>query len=260
MATFTTPESVSIAYDVTGAGPALVLVHGIAESRRGWDPLVAALAANHEVVRLDLRGHGESGPGPDYEVAGLASDVLPLLTHLGMDPAETILVGHSLGGIVVTAAASVRFRGVVNVDQSLDLAGLAGLLQPLEPMLRDPAQFGGVMGAVFESMMGPLPDAEKFRVAALRRPDQEVVLAIWSPILNLPLEELRALVDRIAGAVTSPYLSLFGIDPGPDYPDWLGRRIAGSVVEVWADHGHYPHLVDPTRFLRRLAEFEASLG
>ena len=35
--------------------------------------------------------------------------------------------------------------------------------------------------------------------------------------------------DAIAGAVTSPYLSLFGIDPGPDYPGWLGQRIAGST-------------------------------
>jgi hypothetical protein len=30
-------------------------------------------------------------------------------------------------------------------------------------------------------------------------------------------------------------------------------------VEVWADHGHYPHLVDPARFLLRLAEFEATV-
>ncbi len=261
MAAFTTPENVSIAYDVDGDGPPLVLVHGITESRFGWDPLVAALAAEHRLIRLDLRGHGESGPGPAYDIAALASDVPPLLAHLGVDPAETVLVGHSLGGVVVTAVAgSAPFRGVVNVDQSLDLAGFQELLRPLEPMLRDPEQFAGVMGAVFETMMGPLPETEKSRVAALRRPDQQVVLAIWSPILDLPLDELRALVDAIAGAVTSPYLSLFGIDPGPGYPEWLGQRIADSSVEVWADHGHYPHLVEPTRFLRRLAEFEASLG
>jgi hypothetical protein len=30
-------------------------------------------------------------------------------------------------------------------------------------------------------------------------------------------------------------------------------------VDVWADHGHYPHLVDQARFLQRLAEFEAAV-
>jgi len=51
------------------------------------------------------------------------------------------------------------------------------------------------------------------------------------------------------------YLSLFGIDPGPDYADWLMSPIAGAVVEVWAEHGHYPHLVDPDRFVARLTDF-----
>jgi pimeloyl-ACP methyl ester carboxylesterase len=55
----------------------------------------------------------------------------------------------------------------------------------------------------------------------------------------------------------TPYLALFGIDPGPGYAEWLARRVPGAVVETWEDHGHYPHLVDPDRFVDRIVAFWA---
>jgi len=54
---------------------------------------------------------------------------------------------------------------------------------------------------------------------------------------------------------STPYLSLFGVDPGPDYQQWLSGFIANSSIELWPEHGHYPHLVDPDRFVTRLREF-----
>jgi pimeloyl-ACP methyl ester carboxylesterase len=259
MATFRTPEGIDIAYDVAGSGPPLLLVHGISESRRSWDPLVAALAVDHTVMRYDLRGHGESGPGPAYDLGAMAGDGAALLAHLEIDPAGCLLVGHSLGGTVVSAfAAGMPCRGVINVDQSLDLGGFKEQLGQLEPMLRDPAQFDAAMAMVFDALAGPLPGAERARIEGLRRGDQAVVLAIWSPVLDQPLEALDAMVEQVAGAIAVPYLSLFGVDPGPEYGAWLATRIPTATVEVWADHGHYPHLVDPGRFLARLAAFEAS--
>ncbi|HHO58195.1 MAG TPA: alpha/beta hydrolase, partial [Oceanithermus profundus] len=38
---------------------------------------------------------------------------------------------------------------------------------------------------------------------------------------------------------------------------WLAARIPGAAVEVWPDYGHYPHLVDPDRFVERLRTFWA---
>jgi pimeloyl-ACP methyl ester carboxylesterase len=52
-----------------------------------------------------------------------------------------------------------------------------------------------------------------------------------------------------------PYLALFGLDPSAGYGDWLRERIADSTVEYWIDHGHYPQLVDPDRFVARLHTF-----
>ncbi len=57
-----------------------------------------------------------------------------------------------------------------------------------------------------------------------------------------------------------PYLALHGIDPGPDYASWLHGIIPTSTVEVWDGDGHYPHLVEPARFLDRLRAFESTLA
>jgi hypothetical protein len=59
----------------------------------------------------------------------------------------------------------------------------------------------------------------------------------------------------MARAIRCPYLAIHGIDPGPAYATWLAGLVPGAVVEVWDGLGHYPHLVEPDRFVRRIEEF-----
>ena len=131
----------------------------------------------------------------------------------------------------------------------------------VEAQLRDPDAFPLVIRGLFEQMAGEriTPD-EMARVDAARRPTQDVVLGVWEMILTMPADEIAAVVDgALAGyaGVDVSYLALFGIDPGADYGDWISSHIDGAVTEVWPDHGHYPHLVDPDRFVARLDEFWA---
>lgn len=248
-----------VAYEVIGEGPALVLVHGITERGRMWDPLVPRLAGGHTVVVVDLPGHGASAPRPPHDVLTMAGAVGEVVDELGIG--APLVVGHSLGGMVVTAFAATRpARGVVNVDQPLAMAEFQAVLATLEPMLRDPATFQQAIDAVLGPMRGQLGGRELERVEALRRADQDVVLDIWEPVLRTPLDELDALVRGMGAAVGVPYLALHGIDPGDGYAEWLAGVITGAVVEVWPDAGHYPHLVEPERFLARLAAFEAGLS
>ncbi len=100
----TTIDGVDIAYDVTGDGPPLVLLHGITESRRTWDPLVPDLAEDHTVVAVDLRGHGESAAGPGLRRRRDGGRRGGRGRRLGL-PAP-VVVGHSMGGVVVTAYAA----------------------------------------------------------------------------------------------------------------------------------------------------------
>ncbi|MFD4141535.1 alpha/beta fold hydrolase [Streptomyces sp. NPDC058572] len=95
----------TLSYDMTGEGPAVVLLHSSVCDRRMWDAQFEALAdAGHRVVRCDFRGFGRSpvAEGP-YTDAG---DVLELMDALGIEQAA--LVGSSFGGRVAlfTAARS----------------------------------------------------------------------------------------------------------------------------------------------------------
>ncbi|MEN8235502.1 MAG: alpha/beta hydrolase [Actinomycetota bacterium] len=243
-----------VAYDVTGDGEVdLLLVHGITENRRFWDPLLDDFAARYRVIRVDLPGHGESDPADDYSLARLAADVGAVLDEVGRG--EPYAVGHSLGGYVVSILAAQRpTRAVVNVDQVLALAAFKEQLAAVEEMLRGEA-FAAVMGGLFDQLMGPLGEEERARITPMRTPKQDVVLSIWDPIFTLTVEEIDALVRELLGGIAAPYLSLHGTEAGPDYVAWLRSVIPQAEYEVWADHGHYPHLMDPERFVERIAAF-----
>jgi pimeloyl-ACP methyl ester carboxylesterase len=255
------PDGTSIAWSRTGAGDPVVLVHGITESADSFEPVIELLAATHEVIALDLRGHGESGSADTYDLAAMAGDVAAVCAAAGVSRPH--LVGHSLGGAVVTAAGSMLdVASVVDIDQSLQLDSFKAQLAPAEAMLRDPAQYQLVVDAMFEMMMGALlPADEQTRIAALRRADHDVVLGVWELLLTQPVDEIAATVDAALAGYSGrdvAYLAVFGLDPGDGYGAWLGERIPGSIVEYWADHGHYPHLVDPDRFVTRLRAFWTS--
>jgi pimeloyl-ACP methyl ester carboxylesterase len=87
-----------------GAGPALVLLHGLGLSGEMFRPLWDRLAAHHRLLIPDLRGMGQSAhlPGP-YTVEQLAADVAGLLEAQGLASADVL--GVSQGGVVAQQLA-----------------------------------------------------------------------------------------------------------------------------------------------------------
>jgi pimeloyl-ACP methyl ester carboxylesterase len=99
----------TLAYDRTGTGPPLVLLHGIGSSRASWDPVVPSLAERFELIAVDLPGFGDSPPLPssvEPHPAALAEAVAGLLDRLGIDRPH--VVGNSLGGWVALELAHQR--------------------------------------------------------------------------------------------------------------------------------------------------------
>lgn len=260
MPTTTTADGVPIHYDRTGDGPPVVLVHGITDSGADWAPVTERLAVDHTVLALDLRGHGESGDAVDYSPLAMANDVAAVVDDAEIGP--PLLVGHSLGGAVVSAyAAGAPSRAVVNIDQSLRFSDFAALLRQLEHQLKGEG-FHTALHAIFDHLDGSLTPADvRTRLAANRdRARQEIVLAVWDLVFSSTGEELDAIADAIGPAITVPYLAIHGSDPGEGYVDWLTARLPAAAIEVWLHHGHYPHLVDTDRFLARLAALEDVAG
>lgn len=249
-----------LSYERFGTGTPVVLVHGITESRHSWDPLIEGLSAHYDVVALDLRGHGNSTHEAPYDLTTMAGDVGELVAHLGLE--SPLMVGHSLGGLVVSAYATQgACRGVVNVDQVLEIAAFKELLTPFEVALKaSTEEFNETFTLMMSFMRGRLDDASWQRLNELRRLDQGVVLGVWEIVFDLPAEVLNEIVDAMAGALQVPYLALHGMDPGPLYAPWLSQRVASARLEVWDGDGHYPHLVQPERFIARVRAFDESIS
>lgn len=135
------PDGIAIAYGITraarrGADP-LVLVHGLASNRTRWSEFVerTTLVRTHDVIRLDLRGHGESQvplarlrPFQPVSLEAWADDIAAILAHEGHERA--IVVGHSLGAQVALSFAgrhAARTRAQVLIDPVFRAALKEGL-------------------------------------------------------------------------------------------------------------------------------------
>jgi len=95
-------NNIDLAYDDTGSGPAVVLIHGYPFNRSMWAEQVSALADSYRVVTLDLRGHGESESSTGASTMKLmAQDVASLMDELRIDRA--VIGGLSMGGYVTLA-------------------------------------------------------------------------------------------------------------------------------------------------------------
>jgi len=252
-----------LAHEILGNGPIAIVIHGLTESRESFRPIFGALGERYTVLAVDLRGHGLSRSEEPYDPITLATDVHETLNSAGLanSTVAPFVIGHSLGGIVASAYAAIfSSRAVVNIDQTLRLAAFKEGLGQLEPMLRgDQASFEMAIGLVFGSMFGPLLPDEVARLSALRHPDQNVVLGIWGIVLDSSPEQLDITVDSLATGITVPYLSLHGTAVDDGYARWLQSRVPTATVELWPDHGHYPHLVDSARFLERVRSFDSSI-
>jgi pimeloyl-ACP methyl ester carboxylesterase len=246
-------------YGESDARPPLVLLHGLTFDRSLWRPALDDLRRTdpgRRVLALDLPGHGASQGWPSYDMAGLARGVYHAVEEARLH--APVIVGHSIAGVIATVyAARYPTRGVINVDQSLQVAPFASLLRSVADQLRGPA-FPAVWQMFVASMHAELlPDAGQELVRSSSRPRQDLVLAYWREVLDRPGSELADMVGATLAAVRAagvPYHVVAGDQLEAGYRQWLAEMLPDATVAVWPGSGHFPHLAHPDRFAACLAE------
>ncbi|MFQ5933965.1 MAG: alpha/beta fold hydrolase [Dehalococcoidia bacterium] len=106
-------QGIRIHYHVEGAGPPLVLQHGITSSIERWRDCgyVDALRSDYRLILIDARGHGTSDKPhdpPAYDMKLMAGDVIAVLDDLNVDKAH--YWGYSMGGIIAFRLAEYAPR------------------------------------------------------------------------------------------------------------------------------------------------------
>lgn len=123
---FVSNGPVQIHYEVTGDGPALVLLHGATSSGGDWNRLgyVPAFAEHFTTITIDLRGHGETSEATEFNdvlINTLAADVGVVLDAL--DLSQVAIFGYSMGGMTALVYAlehperiSALVAGAANIN------------------------------------------------------------------------------------------------------------------------------------------------
>jgi 3-oxoadipate enol-lactonase len=253
-----------LAYQVTGEGPAVVLVHGFGLDLRMWDAQAEYLSARYQVVRYDCRGFGASGPFDPAVAYSHAGDLLALIDHLGID--QAVLAGLSFGGRVVLQAALAapdRVRGLALLDAVLDgvpwdpesdaaigravqLSRTHGMLVGREAWLAHP---------LFSTARNQPVIADRLAAMVSGYPGQH-----W--IGHDPHEpDERPVIDALAD-LTMPALVLVGELDVPGFREMsavLARRIPGARYQVVPGAGHMVNMEQPAAVHELLDAFLAEL-
>ncbi|MGH3928909.1 MAG: alpha/beta fold hydrolase [Pseudonocardiaceae bacterium] len=184
-----------LAYDRLGAGPPLVLLHGIGHRRQAWNPVLDRLAEHREVICVDLPGFGESPPLPDhlpYQLDSLITVLASFFASVGLHRPH--VAGNSMGGFTALVLAQ---RGLARSATALSPAGL------WTPAERRRAL--AIVRAVHRTALGlnPMIAARLAQTAAGRALLTGIIVArpgLLEP--SVVLADMRALVSSVAFAPT----------------------------------------------------------
>jgi pimeloyl-ACP methyl ester carboxylesterase len=265
-----------VIYRTAGAGPPVVLIHGMVNSSHHWREVALRLADRYTVIAPDLIGHGDSAtPRGDYSLGAHAAVIRDLLTAIGVDGAT--LVGHSLGGGV----AMQFFWQFPQRVQRLVLVSSGGLGREVSPLLRSAALPGA--SAALRAVAGRRSLAALERVGAAldsrgsaRGVYVRAVVRALRPLERAGsreafLQTLRSVID-LRGQHVSATDRLYLLGPVPTLIVWGERdhtiplqhgrsaheAISHSRFETLPRAAHFPHLEDPEGLAAVLRDFIAT--
>jgi pimeloyl-ACP methyl ester carboxylesterase len=202
-------NGINLYFETHGAGRPLILLHGGLGSGEMFGPILATLGERHQVITVDLQGHGRTADiARPLDVRLMADDIAALIDHLGLDRPD--VVGYSLGGGVALQTA-VRHPDKVG---RLVAASAHIRTDAVYPAMR--AQQGQVSAAAAEFMK----DTPMYQ--------------LYQRVAPRP-EDFGRLLDKIGEAMAEDY----------DFTaDVRGLRVPTMIVAADADMAPPSHYVE----------------
>jgi pimeloyl-ACP methyl ester carboxylesterase len=261
-----------VCYRRGGAGPVLLLLHGIGDSSRAWIPAMRLLQRSYTVLAPDLPGHGDSSnPLGDYSLGSHASSMRDLLHLLSIE--RVTVVGQSFGGGVAMQFA-YQFPSQCERLVLVDAGGLGREVTWVLRLATVPAA-EYVMPVLFPAVVRRWGDPVERILRGVGIGNARTA-EMWRSYRSLTDPENRAAFVRTARAVIDPggqsvcaVNRLYLVAQMPTLIVWgdqdkiiplahafhAHEAIPDSRLEVMEGAGHNPHMEDPARFARILKDF-----
>ncbi len=259
----------TIAWGEMGAGPPLVLLHGIQDSHRAWRRAAPFLARRFRVLMPDLPGHGFSGrPDAPYTLTWFAQMIAAWMAEIGVEKAH--LCGHSFGGGVAQWMVLEQRRRIDRL--ALVSAGGLGRQVAIGMRLATFPVLGPKITPLVLRRLLPLvlkhssevfghmePEEQERFIRMIRLPGTDAAFQkSLEGVINVFGQYVQT-IQRAGEVPDMPPVAIFWGTQDPIIPIQHGKNAAANAenitLTIYKGCGHYPQLDAPERFARDLTEF-----
>jgi 3-oxoadipate enol-lactonase len=245
-----------LAVESAGAGPAVVLLHGIGGTSNAYQVQADALSPAYQVIRPDFAGAGRSPADGEISIDSHAADIATVLEDLGAGPA--VIVGHSMGTLVARALAArhpakVAGLALLGPVQPPDAAGRQAILARAAVLRAEGT--AAIADAIVTRSLSPRTRSAKPEIAAFVR---ELVMRQDPEGYARNNEALAAAADPGPVDPRLPLLLVAGREDTLSPPS-VSQQIAGAHggadIQVIDGIGHQIPIEDASRTTQILASF-----
>lgn len=252
--------AVELAYREYGAGPSLLILHGLFGSSVNWNSIAKNLARDYRVWSLDLRNHGESPHTETMDYEHMAEDVRVFMERHQLG--EASIIGHSMGGKVAMVLALLN-ASLVRRLVVVDIAPVAyehewdWILDPLEHI-----DLGSITSraAADEQLQDHIknPAIRAFLLQNLRSSPQGYHWRINLSAIRDNLPSITGFDVREPAPYLGQSLFLHG-ERSPyvrdEYQAQILRYFPNAEIRAVSNAGHWVHAEQPGEFLQQVREF-----
>ena len=256
---------ITIAFREKGTGTPLVFIHGMGGNSAAWEGQYSAFADRYRVIGWDGPGYGASGEFTDDRpvIADYVDVLARLFDALGIEAAH--LVGHSLGGIIVSAFTRLHGKRVLDLAliQAVTGYGRENTARRANRNLERKAELDGLSADAFA----------RHRAERALAPGASAALIEQAATVSYAIRKRGYLQAWHALTAADIFAELKGIDKstlfiagehdriaGDDDCRAIAEAISGARYRVVAGVGHVPHFEAPDVLNRLLDEFHLAVN